>query len=381
MTKSDRSKNRSNAAKSDGKTQSSNPSNVHSNAILKINRATRNNDKIKATFKDIEGNETKELIFTYNDNDQKELLIDLEKQLLKLGDRYGLFSEGKWKYLCQIGGRALEGRCAEYWQDIVEGATSHSTGSANAQRGKFIKLMQRFNEKCLSKHALDIQKDAMETGEMRYEGHDHEKVAERLFQINDDLELFSQDADKFSIRDMARKIIPRNLKTSARLKYLDKAGDELRDKEDIIALCARISYVLSAEVEAERKRKQDERSRNNSGDNQNQNGNTNLSDEEKEKRDSAPCRKHNGAHQWKDCPENWHNKNRHTHSSTTPTTSTTSSARTLKSDKGEVKSTESEAAQSHEGTPIIRFQDNIESDDESTASSNISRGGTDAHCC
>ena len=57
--------------------------------------------------------------------------------------------------------------------------------------------------------------EAMETGEMGYEGHDHEKVTERLFQINEDLELFFQDANKFLIRDMAGKVIPRHLKISA----------------------------------------------------------------------------------------------------------------------------------------------------------------------
>ena len=79
----------------------------------------------------------------------------------------------------------------------------------------------------LGDDAYDDQKDTMEKGELKYKGHNHEQLAERLFQINDDLELFHEDADKFSMRDMARKIIPQNLKMAARLKYSDKDGPEL----------------------------------------------------------------------------------------------------------------------------------------------------------
>ena len=45
-------------------------------------------------------------------------------------------------------------------------------------------------------------------GELRYKGRDHEKVARRLFKINNDIELFSKDTQKFPICKMARKIIP-----------------------------------------------------------------------------------------------------------------------------------------------------------------------------
>jgi hypothetical protein len=81
----------------------------------------------------------------------------------------------------------------------------------------------------------------METGEMYYNGQDYQKVSERLFQINNNIELLCQNVDKFSIRDMARKIIPRNLKTMAHLENLDKASNELHNKDGIIALIRRFS--------------------------------------------------------------------------------------------------------------------------------------------
>ena len=84
----------------------------------------------------------------------------------------------------------------------------------------------------------------MEFGELRYEGHDHTGAVKCLFEINDDLELFGEDANKFSERDMARRIIPKNLKTAASLKFYDKGGNKLRDRDDILELCCRITTIL-----------------------------------------------------------------------------------------------------------------------------------------
>jgi hypothetical protein len=36
----------------------------------------------------------------------------------------------------------LEGRCTEYWQEILEKVTGHGTGHSAAQQSKFIKLIQ-----------------------------------------------------------------------------------------------------------------------------------------------------------------------------------------------------------------------------------------------
>ena len=81
----------------------------------------------------------------------------------------------------------------------------------------------------MSHQECNRQKDAMETGEMYYDGQDYQKVTKPQFQINADLKLLCQDADIFWIHDMVRKIIPQNLKTAACLRYLDKAGDKLHD--------------------------------------------------------------------------------------------------------------------------------------------------------
>jgi hypothetical protein len=89
---------------------------------------------------------------------------------------------------------------------------------------------------------------------------------------------------------------------------------------------------------------------------------------EREKHNSALCCKHDGAHQWKDCPENWHNKNHRTTSNDTPAAYSSSSTQS----KCKVKRTELKTSQQN-SPPIVRFDD-IESDNESGNSSIASQG-------
>ena len=103
---SDGARNRNN-----GRNQNQKSTMSQSKAILKNKRVKRNEHTIKASFRDSEGNVIKELIYTFCDGDLAELLLEMEKQLLKFGDCYDLLDAGWWKVLCQIGGRALEGRC------------------------------------------------------------------------------------------------------------------------------------------------------------------------------------------------------------------------------------------------------------------------------
>jgi hypothetical protein len=367
MTKNEQSQKSNDGAKnrSGGRNHSSKLTS-QSKALLKIKRAKRNEHKIKASFKDSEGNDIKEMVYTFRDGDPPELLFELEKQLLKLGDRYDLFEGGRWKVLCQIGGRALEGRCEKYWSDIVESARNHNAGDALIQRKKFKKLIQKVNSKYLGKEAIDDQRDAMEFGELKYEGHDHTGAVERLFEINDDLELFGEDADKFSDREMARRVIPKNLKTAASLKFYDKGGDELRDRNDILELCRRITTLLRRESDANNQ----PNNRNGGRDRTNQGATNNANN--RERKNAAPCRKHNGAHTWGECPNNWRNQNSSGNGGQAPPRTTSSSSAPSSKKRGEVKSTESQSSTNE--AAIVHFESDCESDDESYCSSHASRG-------
>ena len=52
-------------------------------------------------------------------------------------------------------------------------------------------------------------------------------VVERLFEINEDLELLGDKVGKFLIHEMARRVIPNTLKTAASLRFYDKGGEDL----------------------------------------------------------------------------------------------------------------------------------------------------------
>jgi len=87
----------------------------------------------------------------------------------------------------------------------------------------------------------------MENGLLTYEGHDHEKAAIRIYKFNALLPLFGKDAESFSDKEMARRIVPKLLKGRARVKYFDNDGQELREKNNVLKLCTGISKGLAIE--------------------------------------------------------------------------------------------------------------------------------------
>ena len=157
-------------------------------------------------------------------------------------------------------------------------------------------MCQKLCKKKLGKHYLVNQKDVMEAG-LPYEGHNHETMVERLFQINGDLGLFGEDAEPYSIRDMARKIIPKNLKPMARLKYIDKGGKELRDKQDILDMMETITEFLEEENEMSQQRKNQDKSNHSNNRHEKYEGDADRNSQKDEEKDTPgemknPCEIH-----------------------------------------------------------------------------------------
>ena len=144
----------------------------------------------------------------------------------------------------------MDGEYLEAWDDITKWERKWNPGD---QKKKFTTMCKTLCKTKLGNHALNNQKEAMEAG-LDYDGHNHGILVERHFQINSDLDLFGEDAKGYSLRDMARKIIPKNLKPSAKLKYIDKGGKELRDKQDILDMMETITEVLEVEHDISRER-------------------------------------------------------------------------------------------------------------------------------
>ncbi len=96
----------------------------------------------------------------------------------------------------------------------------------------------------------------MQLGELNYDGHDHEAAVERLLEINEQIQYLAEDAEIFSSKEMAKRIIPKNLKPSARLKWIEMDGKALHDSEEMIDLARQINDMLEAKYEIEREQKQ-----------------------------------------------------------------------------------------------------------------------------
>ena len=232
-------------------------------AIIKIQRETESVRTIKATFKDSRGNDVKERIHTFSDGDPKANLVELAEKLIQLGDRYKLFQDGKWAVLLQTGGRALHGRCERIWTRVTSSERNHATGTQARQREKFLELIKKSLQKILGSRIADNQIDAMQLGELNYDGHNHEAAVERLLEINDQIQYLAEDAESFSPKEMAKRIIPKNLKPSARLKWIEMGGKALSDPEEMIDLAGQISDMLEAkyEIECEQKQHRNRRSK------------------------------------------------------------------------------------------------------------------------
>ena len=126
----------------------------------------------------------------------------------------------------------MTGDCAETWcEEVKERIRNYNVSNAAVQRRKFKETIQKFNKIYLGEDVIDKQKKAMEEGTIKYAGCDIEKVVKCLYAINDTLPLLAKGTTKFSDRDMAKKIITRNLNAKAKAKFIVNGGDRLHKNQ------------------------------------------------------------------------------------------------------------------------------------------------------
>lgn len=80
---------------------------------------------------------------------------------------------------------------------------------------KFEEALQKFKGAYFREDEFDNQKTAMEEGKTKYVGRNIKKTVKCLYTINDMMALFEKGANKFSDKDMMKKVIPRNLSAQA----------------------------------------------------------------------------------------------------------------------------------------------------------------------
>jgi hypothetical protein len=95
-------------------------------------------------------------------------------------------------------------------------------------------------------------------------------------------------------------------------KYIESGGDDLEDQTDILELMTQLDTKFwlkkqFAEQEKKASGNNNNNNNNNRGKSNNQSGKNGKSGNGG-KKSTNPCRKHDGAHEWKDCPDNNNNK-------------------------------------------------------------------------
>mmetsp|Transcript_43315 Transcript_43315/g.77844 ORF Transcript_43315/g.77844 Transcript_43315/m.77844 type:complete len:694 (-) Transcript_43315:365-2446(-) len=335
-----------------------------SKCILQYKTAQLSSNTISAKFKNSEDDEVKESISVYKDSDPKDQFIELQKRIFTtFANRYDYFKDGKAKMLSQTYGRCLIGSCETEWNKLVEPIRDWDTTQI---KPKIKKLLQKHAMKVLGRKAFDNQQDAMEAGMVKPKSMSLSASIERLYTINEDMKMMTENGESYSDAVMAKKIIYKALIGSARVEYVKKGGRNKTDKEDILEIMEDIEEALEVEREVEAEARQ--YSRNNHENDRERTGNEDNKQPDnsgKAGEETVPgngwtdpsknmCKKPGHKHPWNACPENRFSKN-------------------YKGDdaKGREKSGENNSInQKDESQTVVRFEDPGDfdfSDDESVS--------------
>ena len=239
-------------------------------------------------------------------------------------------------------------------KSINAGAPPNLANTVEAIEVHFKSSVQEFGKQYFGRKAAEDQKDAMEKGELTYKGHDHFSVAERLFRINDQLKYLGTDIEKFSEKEMMKKVIAKTLHPVTRLEYISRGEQKMTTKRAILNCVQDTQDFLNEEhkIGLERSRKFQPR-------NDSYHNNDTDEKEDNNDRESArdmqfknPCRKHSKEHKWGNCPDNTQSKSR-------------------AEKKGEVSSTESQSIQKK--TSFVRIKNELEEEIDQSEDEESSR--------
>ena len=258
-----------------------------------------------------EGDESvKEYINVYREGDEKYNLICLMFQILDLGDTYECWEEAaKAKSLANTMKRALShGKAKKKWIEITNKRTAW--GEAN-MRGKFSQMLQKLGEEVFGTRAYKKQVDAMEDGKLKLpEDQPLRDSVDRLFAINREIPYLGTKGEKLSVRSL-NKIIIKTLPLRAMVEYIKQGGEDLTDEEEILNTIDDVDMCLMLDAQVQRARKSE---RNNHDEKRHEpkvkEGSSTSTNSTGIKQESSLCKIHDGAHLWKDCPDNKWNKAR-----------------------------------------------------------------------
>ncbi len=157
--------------------------------------------------------------------------------------------------------------------------------------------------------AFKTQCRAMENGDIKIPESNLRTGTYRLFQINRLLQYLGIYATKYSIVEL-NKIIVKSLPATARRKYMEDGGDDLEDQADILEMMTQLDKKFRLKKEFAELEKKSSNNNNNSNKQGKSQSSGSKGGNGNEKKQSNPCKKHDGAHEWKDCPDNKANQNK-----------------------------------------------------------------------
>ena len=275
--------------------------------IIRFEIPELNENRVEAKFG--EGDESvKEYINVYREGDDKYNLIVLMFQILDLGDSYDCWEEAaKAKSLANTMKRALcHGKAKKKWIEITNKRTAW--GEAN-MRGKFSQMLQKLGEETFGTRAYKKQIETMEDGKLKLpEDQPLRDSIDRLFAINREIPYLGTKGEKLSTRAL-NKIIVKTLPLRAMVEYVKLGGEDLDDEEEILEKIDAVdvnieldNQVLRAREAEHQRYKNDEKRHEPKA---KEESSTSTTGNNKE---SSACKLHDGAHLWKDCPDNKWNK-------------------------------------------------------------------------
>ena len=283
-------------------------------AILKFKAATLGSDTVKHKIKDDDDNEVTEHIRSFKNGDPKENLIRTFDQLNTLVNTYGLDTE-KMKSVHQLTTRALSGKARDAYITAVGTYTSWRSANVLTNYKKFQRktVMKVCGEDCLEK-----QEEYLENAPFNRDFTDLEENVERAFEINRQSSYMSTAGTIMSDKELDKRCISKRLSTGVRKQYIQSGGDILSAEDGIlehVRKASRVSKKLrDVETDARNYRndQDDRKDRSQGGDKGSDRGNqrNQSNDDSVNPNIKNPCRKHDGKHDWSNCPDNPNRKER-----------------------------------------------------------------------
>jgi hypothetical protein len=218
-------------------------------------------------------------------------------QLVSLGDMYEMWEDGKSKKLCQTMSRALVGQVQDDWQELVN---NRDDWDEDEQKKKFIRMLQNLGSRTFGPNAFKQQCKVMENGSIQIPETSLRVGTYRLIQINQMLPYLAIGAKSYNAKNL-NKIILKSLSPKAMQKYVGDGGNDLDDINNILDLMSLIDSKLSLKLEVAALEQQQNKMK--SGNQLSKDKGKSTNEESKGER-KMPCQKHNGEHDWSDCPDN-----------------------------------------------------------------------------